>query len=251
MKKLHLVILCLSLICIFLPHNVAGKGLMEKADKVFEQGGYEDPQKFLKALNLYKKALNKNPKSYELNWKAARACMEYAKYSKRNDLDNWKDISAKYGKKGMQYAKRAINIEPDKIQGHFFYALNVGRYSTGVSFLTAIAEGLKNKTQRHLRRAYEINKKYKDATPVLALGRYWQILPLWFDDPDRALELYQEADSLMPKDSDYRPTLQVYMGKLLLEQGINESRAKSMLKKAKKSEDPWLSKRAKKILEKY
>jgi len=160
-------------------------------------------------------------------------------------------LAAKYGKKGMDYAKKAIDIEPDKIEGHFYYGLSVGAYSDGVGIITAVKDGLKDKTEKHLTRAYEINKNYNDATPVLALGRFWQILPLWYDDPDRALELFKEADKLMPEDSEYRPELQVYMGKLMWDQGINESKAKNMLKKAKNSDNPYFSKQAQTILQEY
>ena len=251
LKKLCIFFSCFLLISSLVPTHLLAKKIVNKANTLFEQGNYNNPQGLKRSLQLYQKALKENPDSYELNWKIARSCREYAKYCKQNKLRGWKNICEKYGKKGMQFAKKAINIRANKVQGHLFYSLCVVSYAEGVGIMSIYYQNLKKKTLEHLNKAYQIDRRYRNALPALALGRFWQMLPLWYDDPDRALELYQEADSLMPKDSDYRPTLQVYMGKLLLEQGINESRAKSMLKKAKNSEDPWLSKRAKKILEKY
>ena len=251
MKKLLTVLFVFFLVCTFLPGYAIAEDLVSKADKIFNKGDYENTQAFKKSYELYKKALNNNPDSYELNWKASRSSREYAKYSKQRKVDGWEDICVKYGKNGMEYAKKAINIEPDKIEGHFYYGLSVGTYSDGVGIITAVKDGLKDKTKKHLTRAYEINKNYNDATPVLALGRFWQILPLWYDDPDRSLELFKEADKLMPEDSEYRPELHVYWGKLMLDQGIDQEKAKNLLKKAKNSDNPYFSQRAEEILANY
>jgi len=251
MKRLTIVIFCVFLTCTLVSQNLWAQDPIKKADNIFEQAGYQNLQKFKEALPLYKEALKENPKSYEANWKTARCCREYAKYSKQNKVEGWEDICAKFGKKGMEYAKKAIKIEPEKLEGHFYYGLSVGNYSDGVGIITAVKEGLKEKTKKHLTKAYEINKNYHDATTTLALGRYWQVLPLWYDDPDKALELYKEANRLMPEDSKYRPELHVYMGKLMLDEGINEDKARKMLKKARNSDDPYFSERAQKILAEY
>ncbi len=118
----------------------------------------------------------------------------------------------------MKYAEKAIKLNPNGVEGYFYYGLCVGNYSDGVSILTALREGLKGKTQHAFETAYKINKKYLDGTPIVALGRFWEVLP-WFAgrNKNKALKLYQEAYKIMPEDSKYRPELLYYLGNLLVD----------------------------------
>ena len=43
----------------------------------------------------------------------------------------------------MHYAQKAIDLEPNKPEGYYYYGLSVGIYADGVSVLTALREGLK------------------------------------------------------------------------------------------------------------
>jgi len=239
-------------LALFWPSVEAGAANMpDKAESLYSQGIQHHRLAPLKqALQLFEAAANQHPQSYEANWKAARSCRTYAEYAKRQAVDGWKDICAKYGRKGMGYAHKAFELEPDAVEGHFFYGLCVGVYSDGVSIFTALKEGLKDKTRNHLEAAYRLDKTYRDGTPALALGRFWEVLP-WLAgrDTDKALDYYREAETIMPTDSRFRPQLQVYLGGLLLDQGTGEARARQMLQQAAASDDPYFSQRARKLLQ--
>ena len=97
-----------------------------EADSLFNQGGIEN---YKRSIDLYIKAVEANPDDYEANWKCARANREYGKNAKRQKLENWKELCAKYGKAGMKYAEKAVALKPDKPDGHYYYGLNVGIYS--------------------------------------------------------------------------------------------------------------------------
>lgn len=205
-----------------------------------------------KALYEYKKIADANPSNYEANWKTAMACREYAENSKKQGLSNWKEICKEYGKMGMKYANRAIKLNPDGVEGYFYYGLCVGNYSDGVSILTALKEGLKGKTQHAFETAYKINKKYLDGTPIVALGRFWEVLP-WFAgrDKNKALKLYEEAYKIMPENSKYRPELLYYLGNLLVKTKKDRPRGIKLLELAAKSKDQYFSKLAQKALQRY
>ena len=94
-----------------------------------------------KALGLCEAAVKKDPNNFKANWMAAKACREYGEEAKELQLSDWKDICKLYGKKGMAYAEKAITLEPDKVNGYFWYGMNVGIYSDSVSILTALKEG--------------------------------------------------------------------------------------------------------------
>jgi len=224
---------------------------LETANRHYAQAiENRDLQKLKQSLDSYEQAAAAHPDSYEANWKAARSCRFYAEFSKRQGVEGWEELCARFGKKGMRFAQRAFELEPDKVEGHFFYGLCVGTYSDGVSIFTALKEGLKDKTRKHLERAYEIDKHYRHGTPALALGRYWEILP-WLagQDTDKALEYYREAQEIMPQDSRFRPELNVYLGGLLLEEGRNEDEARQLLQAAAASGDPYFSRQARDLLE--
>lgn len=229
------------------------KILMKKADDIYVTYLNNNNLETLKqALNLYKEIADKNPNSYEANWKTAMACRELSERSKQKNLPNWKKICIKYGKMGMNYAEKAIKLNPKGVQGHFYYGLCVGSYSDGVSILTALKEGLKGKTQNAFETAYKIDKTYLDATPIVALGRFWEVLP-WVAgrDKKKALKLYQEAFSLMPENSRYRPELLYYFGNLLVDLKKDKKRGIELLKMAANSKDEYFSKLAQDALKKY
>ena len=68
-------------------------------------------------------------------------------------------------------------MEPDRVEGNLFYGLSAATYSDGISILKAIKEGLRTKTEKAFERAYEIDKMYDDAAPILSLARMWHQLP--------------------------------------------------------------------------
>ena len=96
------------------------------------------------------------------------------------------------GKKGMGYAQKAIDMQPDKPNGYYWYGVNVGIYSDGVSILTALKEGLKDKTQNSFEKAYQLDKMYEEAGAILALGRFWYVLPWPLNDKELSEKYYRE-----------------------------------------------------------
>lgn len=246
MKRVALICGCFLSI-IFFPFSLMAADYIAEADRLFDQGGLEN---YKQAIELYEKALAETPDSYDANWKCARAYREYGAKAKSEKVDGWKDICAKYGKTGMQYAQKAIGLDPGKPDGHYYYGLNVGIYSDGVSVLTALAEGLKEKTQSSFEKTYEIDKMYKKAGPMLSLGRFWAVLPWPMRDREKSLKYYREYQA-----TEYfadNMEAHVYLGELLIELGgdQNKAEAKGYLEKATTSEDPYFRDKAKELLAK-
>jgi tetratricopeptide (TPR) repeat protein len=246
MKKTLIGGLCFLLV-MFIPVGLMAADYVAEADKLFDQGGLESYQQ---AIDLYQKALAENPDSYEANWKCARAYREYGDEAKSKKVEGWKEICAKYGKAGMQYAQKAIELEPEKPDGHYYYGLNVGIYADGVSVFTALAEGLKDKTQSSFEKTYEINKMYKKAGPMLSLGRFWAVLPWPMRDRKKSLKYYREyqATEFFADNAEAN----VYLGELLIQIGgeKNKAEAKGYLEKALESDDPYFSDQAKELMTK-
>ena len=246
MKKDLCSVLWFLMVMLF-PISTMAADYIAEADKLFDQGGLANYQK---AIDLYQKAIAEDPGSYEANWKCARAHREYGDVAKSQKVEGWKEICAKYGKEGMQYAQKAIELDPAKPDGHYYYGLSVGVYSDGVSVFTALAEGLKDKTQSSFEKTYEINKMYDNAGPMLSLGRFWAVLPWPMYNRKKSLKYYRENQSTEFFADNIEA--HVYLGELLIQLGgdKNKSEAKGYLEKAANSDDPYFKERAKELLAK-
>jgi len=246
MKRTTLGCLCLFFAIIF-PLNLMAADNVAEADKLFDQGGIENYQQ---AIELYKKALADNPDDYEANWKCARAIREYGDTAKTEKIEGWKDICAKSGKDGMNYAEKATELKPERPDGYYYYGLCVGIYSDGVSIFKALSEGLKDKTQSSFEKTYAINKMYKEGGPMIALGRFWQVLPWPMRDRKKSLKYYREY-----QQTEYfadNIEVNVYLGELLIQIGgkENKAEAKGYLEKAANSDDAFYKERAQELLKK-
>ena len=239
---------CLGiLVIIMFPLVIQATDHLAKADKLFTKGGLDN---YKQAIELYKQVLAKNPNDYEANWKAARAHREYGEAAKTGKIDGWKEICAKYGKAGMNYAQKATKVEPEKADGYYYYGLNVGIYSDGVSMFTALSEGLKDKTQNSFEKTYALDKMYEQGGPMVALGRFWQVLPWPMRDRKKSLKYYREYQATKYFADNIE--VHIYLGELLIQIGgqKNKSEAKGYLEKAAKSNDVFFKERATELLKK-
>ena len=244
MKKLMLGCLLAGLVLV-IPQAIWAGTSLEKADALYYQGGLQNIQM---SLDLYLAALKENPGDYTANWKCARAHRDYGNLSKRKKVEGWKKICAEYGKKGMMYAKQAIDIDPNKPDAHYYYGISVGIYSDGVSIITALREGLKDKTQSSFEKAYALDKMYNEAGPMLSLGRFWAVLPWPLKDKKDSLKYYREYQQTpFFADSD---EAHIFVAELLLDIGgrDNKAEARTLLEKAAGAEDPYFADWAKRLL---
>ncbi len=162
---------------------------IRKADELFLEGGLDN---YKKAMEIYKDVISHDPDNFEAHWKAARAIREYGEEHLRLDKPGYEEVCKEYGRKGMEYAERAIELDPDHPGGYLYYGINVGTYSEGVGIVTALREGLKDKTQDNFEKAYELDPHFEMGAPILSLGRFWQVVPWPYRDNDKAEELYRE-----------------------------------------------------------
>lgn len=233
-----------------MPKTADQSDTMAKVAQLIDAKGL---QNFKQAIELCQSVLKTDPNNFEANWRCAEACREYGQELEHKDVPGWQDNCAKYGKMGMAYAQKAIQLEPNKVNGYFFYGLNVGIYSDGVGLITALREGLKDKTQKNLEKAYELDKDFKKGGPILAIGRFWQVVPFPYTDKDKAMKFYREfehtkyfADSVEGH---------IYLAELLKDEGSsfwggnkNAKKVRELISQVRKlTNDPYWLKEANKI----
>lgn len=219
---------------------------MAQADRLLEKS---DQAALKQAIGLYEKIIECEPENFEALWKCAKAHREYGETYKKQRLNQWQDVCRNYGKKGMAYAQKAIEIESKKPHGYLFYGLNVGIYADGAGILTALKEGLKDKTQKNLQKAYELDKSLEEGAPIVALGRFWQVVPWPFNDKDKAESLYREFQ----KTDFYEGNAEarVYLAELLADKwgSAPEKEARKLLQEARQvADDPYWRKKAQAML---
>lgn len=244
MKKILCTGFCVFLAMLF-SINLMAADYAAEADRLFDQGGL---QNFSKAIDLYRRAIAENSDSYEANWKCARVYRKYADEAKSQKIEGWQDICAEYGKEGMRYGRKAIELDPSKPDGHYYYGLSVGVYSDGVSVFTALAEGLKDKTQSSFEKTYEIDKMYNHGGPMLSLGRFWAILPWPLRDRKKSLKYFREYQATAYFTDNIEAHL--YLGELLIQMGgdKNQAEAKGYLEIAAQSDTPYFKEKANELL---
>ncbi|MDD2353560.1 MAG: hypothetical protein PHX56_08430 [Atribacterota bacterium] len=240
MKK-NIILLTSLLLISCLTLTAITSTYLTQADAIYEEDNLE---KVGESIPLYRKAVEEDPDSYEANWKIARALREYADLSMQADVEDWDDICEDYGKEGLDYAEIAIELNPDGVEGHYFYGLCAGTYSDGISILKAIRKGLKKKTERAFETAYEIDKMYGDAGPILALGRMWHQLPWPYQKEKTSEKYFEEYYQHFPDN----PQGLVYYAELLDDRN-KEEQARELLERAAQSDHPYFSKKAKELLE--
>ena len=172
------------------------------------------------------------PSDYAANWKAAKALRTWGGEAVKQEVQGWKEIAKSAGKDGMKFGDLATKSRANGIEGWYYYGLSVGVYSDGVSILTALAEGLKGKTQKCFETAYATDKSYDNGGPVLALGRFWQVLPgIAGRDIKKAEQLFNAYISLFGANKDANDDAWYYRGLLYKDAG-KTAEARADLQKA-------------------
>jgi tetratricopeptide (TPR) repeat protein len=131
------------------------------------------------------------------------------------------DVRRDAAKNGIVLSRYARELKPDGVEGHYWYAINVGLLAdVDRSYgLTAVGE-----METALKRAIEINERYDYAGPLRVLG----ILhlrtpapPVSIGSPRKGLKLLQRAVELFP---DY-PENYLYLAEALRDNGrVGEAR---------------------------
>jgi len=172
------------------------------------------------------------PQDYGLNWKAAEAARRYGDFLVTEEGTGWKDAARPLAKEGMKYAEIAFKLNPNGVEGWYWYACSVGTYSDCVSIITALFEGLKDKTQMGFENSYKFDKTYDGGGPILGLGRFWQVLPSFAgQDRKKAELLLNEYIALEGSRPDVGSSVWYYRGQLYKDTG-RQAEAKVDLQKA-------------------
>lgn len=197
MNKVSFIIFITTLFllipCSF-PQGQEITALLNEGDALWFQN--TDPDRASKTIALYEKVLELDPDNYEALWKISRSYFIIG--DGLPETEEFKEQHKECGEKGMSYAKRAVAVNPEGIEGHYYYGLSIAQYSIGISIVKALIKGLGPEYEKHIGRAIEINKLYDYAGPLRAMGRYWYRLPWPKRNIDKSIDYLKEAEAFAP-----------------------------------------------------
>ncbi len=145
------------------------------------------------ALKLLDEALQKYPDEYELLWRVGRSCFWIC------DRTEDEDIKREFGWKGAEAARRAYEMKPDRVEGHYFYAICIGEYGKGISIPKAVFKGIDKKIRTHAERVLEIDPSFERAGALRTLGRLYFKLPWPKHDAEKSIEYLKRAIEVAPQ----------------------------------------------------
>jgi tetratricopeptide (TPR) repeat protein len=212
--------------------------LLQIADEQHEKGAAQN-----EVLAL-EHALSKNPEwaaskaAYEAYYRLARA------YSVLSDTEDAAK-KAQMSERGAQAGRKATELEPDKVEGHYFLAQNLG-WQAQAGANKGENKALVAEVVQHAERALQIDEKYDHGGPARLLGALYAKAPappLSIGDPEKAVKLLQQAVSL---DAAY-PANTIYLADALVaderfaeaETAVKSARALLEDKRWAREQAPW------------
>ena len=103
--------------------------------------------------------------------------------------------------------------------------------------------------QNSFEKVYALDKMYEDAAAILALGRFWTVIPWPLRDYDKAIKYLREYQATQYFNKP-PPDGPIFLAELLLKIGgdKNKAEAKTLLDAAAKSNEKYYSDWAKRLL---
>lgn len=168
-----------------------------EADERFTFG--EDHERDKQALTLIDQALSGNGNDYQWLWRRARVCYFIGDDAPSSD-------KLQYFEKGIDAGQRAIELEPNAVEGHFWLAVNYGGFSELKGGLKAIS------TVKTIRAEMEIvlrlNDRYNDGGAYLALGEIDRQMPkIIGGNLDRAIARLEQGERVAPDNLEMKLAL--------------------------------------------
>ncbi|MGH9947234.1 MAG: TRAP transporter TatT component family protein [Pyrinomonadaceae bacterium] len=165
------------------------------ADRLF--GERKDIAKLREAIAILERARNENQKSYEVEWKLARN-----KYFLGRHTDDDKESETAF-EDGKAVAKSAMQMEPNKPDGHFWYGANLGQQANR----NPLTVGLKSidEIRSVMNRVIELQPDYELASAYDVLGQMeLRTRLMGGGKTEKAVEYLEKAVALEPNNGNVR-----------------------------------------------
>ncbi|MGH7788453.1 MAG: hypothetical protein ACRERC_16405, partial [Candidatus Binatia bacterium] len=138
-------------------------------------------------------ALAIEPDNYDATWRVARA---YFWVAHLQSSRVWKKAMAG---KAAELAQRAMRQQPQRVEGHYVYAVAIAEYAASVGIVQAIVEGMGTKVEQAALASYARDPAFEQGGIIVLLGRYYFVLPWPKRDLERSRRYLEEARARFPQ----------------------------------------------------
>jgi len=153
----------------------------------------DDPATFAEAHRLAGAAITKAPSSYEVLWRAARET-----FSETDQPNRSADERSRLGKAAYDLALRAIAANPNRVEGHYWATLGIGRHAETMGVMRALANGIEGKFTGPLERATALDVRYDHGNIPVVWAAYYLELPWPKRDRAKAAAKLRQALEINP-----------------------------------------------------
>ena len=167
---------------------------LSEAESFFDQR--EDLEKLRTAINTLAAVRDPDNRNYQVEWTFAKYSYLLGKYS--SDTDE----AEKALGQGRDAGKIASRIEPQKPDGHFWYAANLGELAKR----SPITVGLKSvgEIKESMNKVVELQPDYQNASAYDALAQVEIKTRMKGGDAAKAVELLEKGVALAPDNTHIR-----------------------------------------------
>ena len=136
------------------------------------------------------------PENFDLDWRISRLVYFIGNFSSEEDLNG--DERTKIFELGYKAGEKAKNEQPDRVEGYYWYAINLGTYSLSVGLFKALNTA--SDARDALVEASQKDPNYHWGGAYRILGRYYQDLPsgISFGDKKKAAQYFKKAIEISP-----------------------------------------------------
>jgi tetratricopeptide (TPR) repeat protein len=168
-----------------------------------------------KALELYREALGAAEDKYEPYWKISR--IQY--YIGAHTPDK-KDKQVIFSQ-GVYHGKKAVALQPEKPDGHYWLGVNNGKYGETKGVMKSLS--LVKPIKESMFKIIEVNRGYEDGGADRVLGRvFFKVPGIAGGSKDKSLEHLEKSKELGPED----PLTRVYLAETYLAKDrVDDARA--------------------------
>jgi tetratricopeptide (TPR) repeat protein len=159
--------------------------LLRRGDEAYQRA--DSGRQIWQAIGYYREALKLDAESFEAHWRLARAFVWQAEYSRT------KEEKRTYGQLGYAHATQALKKKPERVEGHFWGALSIGQYGTGIGVFAALRGGVRGTFLKHLNASLRIDRGYDRGGPDRIFAMYYHSLPWPMKSNKKALEHFQQS----------------------------------------------------------
>lgn len=187
--------------------------LIAQADGLFNE--MKDMGTAEKALALYQQALRIAEDKYEPYWKISR--IQY--YIGVHTADK-KDKQIIFSQ-GVYNAKKAVDLQPEKPDGHYWLGVNNGKYGETRGVMKSLS--LVKPIKESMFKIIELDRGYEDGGADRVLGRvFFKVPGIAGGSKDKSLEHLEKSKELGPED----PITRVYLAETYLAKDrVDDARA--------------------------